>query len=395
MPSPQPAGVLPLALFVSKFEQRWHILFIEKFFGYYDLRTVYILEYVRRQGYEAFIDWLNAHIRDLGVKTIFLDTEFFLGLGLDLILRISREVRIVLVTFDDVALHEVNYINALGCDLVTCADPIAVMKYREKGVRAELFFLENSRKIFDEFSGMAKDIDVLFFGDLTKGGRREFIEGLVSRGVAITVHSPAPGAQLSYRELAHLISKAKIVLNFSRTHTMAGRPEAFVPVGSYLQFKGRVLEAGLANAACVSEYAPSIECMFGNDTIPMFETLDECAAILRNLLDHPMRREELAKRLHDLAMHRFEQTYQVHHLVEVVNSLPSGVRGTPKWIPYRYIATVVKSRFLEVRRPVKAWLIDLMAFLTRAKVYPPYWRCLAILEVLVKFPARVRQFVTS
>jgi Glycosyl transferases group 1 len=382
-------GDPPTALFVSKMEQRWHVLFKEKFARHYDLHTVYILDHVQEQGYVAFVDWLNAYIQKTGSRLVLLDIEFFFGFGIDLILGITKDVKIVLITFDDIALHEMNYINALGCDLVTCGDPLAVLKYREKGASAELIFLENSRRPFDELQGIVKDIDVLFFGDLTKGGRREFIEGLIASGIEVTVHSSAVNTELSYPELAHLISRSKVVLNLSKTHTVMGRPEAFVPVRSFLQFKGRVIEAGLGGAACVSEYAPSIEYLFGNETVLMFRTVEECAEIIRGLLGNPVRLADLSARLRGAVLERFEQAGQVQRLVDVIKNSAPVAKVAPKWIPYRYIVAMAMARFVTVRRPLGVWLRDLSAFVLGAWVYPVHLRLLAVLEVLLEILKRV------
>jgi hypothetical protein len=374
---------LPSALFVSKMEQRWHGLFKEKFSGHYDLHTVYILGHVREQGYVAFVDWLNAYIRGTGSRLVLLDIEFFFGFGIDLILGITKDVRIVLTTFDDIIFHEMNYINALGCDLVTCGDPLAVLKYREKGAHAELLFLENSRRPFDEFQGIVKDIDVLFFGNLTKSGRKEFIEELIANGIEVTVHSSSVNTELSYPELAHLISRSKVVLNLSKTQMVMGRPEAFVPVWSFLQFKGRVIEAGLGGAACVSEYAPSIEYLFGNETVLMFRTVDECTEIIRGLLDNPVRLVDLSARLRGVVLERFEQASQVQRLVDVIENSPPVAKVAPKWIPYRYIVAMAMARFVTVRRPLRVWMRDLLAFVLGAWVYPMHLRLLVVLKVIL------------
>jgi len=366
------------ALFVSKKEQRWHPLFVEKFADHYELRTVYICDHVPVRGYSGFVDWLNGHIEETSATIVFLDIEYGFGFGLDLILRIAKSVRIILTTFDDITFHEINYINALGCDLVTCADPIAVMKYREKRVKASLLFLENSRRMFDEFLGNEKDIDVLFYGWLLKGGRAEFLEKLAATGIAITVHSPGVDAELSYRDLARLISRAKIVLNLSQTDSMVRAPEAFVPVGSYSAFKGRVIEAGLAGAACVSEYAPSIEYMFGQDTVPMFKSAGECSDIIRGMLGNPVRLNELSGRLRETVLEQYEEFRQVGQVVGAIEALVPVSKATPQWIPYRYIALTVAARFQGVGLPLRGWCRDLWDFVFFARVYPLPLRLLAV-----------------
>ena len=49
-------------------------------------------------------------------------------------------------------------------------------------------------------------------------------------------------------------------------------------------FKGRVALAGLYGAACVSEYSPGQEILFGEDEVPHFYTKQECVKILKKLL---------------------------------------------------------------------------------------------------------------
>jgi hypothetical protein len=257
------------------------------------------------------------------------------------------------------------------------------LKYRETGVKAELLFLENSRVPFDEFQETVKDIDVLFFGDLTKSGRRAFIEGLIASGIEVRVHCSAMNGELSYPELAHLISRSKVVLNLSQTHTVMKRPEAFVPVWSFWQFKGRVIEAGLGRAACVSEYAPSIEYLFGNETVLMFRTVEECAEIIRGLLGNPVRLAELSARLREMVLALFEQEGQVQRLVDVIGKSTAAEKMTPKWVPFRYIVAMTMARFLTVRRPLGVWLRDLSAFILGAWVYPVHLRLLAVLAVFL------------
>lgn len=381
-------GRRPSVLFVSKMEQRWHTLFKAKFYNYYDLHIVYIVDHVQEEGYVAFVAWLNDHILNSRATLIFLDIEFFLGFGLDLIRAITSHVRVVLVTFDDIASHEMNYINSLGCDLVTCGDPVAVMKYQEKMVRVEPLFLENSRRFFDEVQGGSKDIEVLFFGDLTKGGRKEFIDSLTASGIKIVIHAPSVDGELAYPDLVRLICRAKVVLNFSKTHAVMGRPEAFVPVSNFLQFKGRVIEAGLGEAACVSEYAPAIECLFGSELVPMFRTVDQCAEIIRGLLNNPVRLTELSGRLRAAVLEKFEEAGQVQRLVVALESLEPAKKEAPGWIPYRYISATARARFLAVRRPMRAWVRDLVSFLVEASVYPLRLRLLVFLEVVFHLSKR-------
>ena len=60
---------------------------------------------------------------------VFFSVDFFYGVDLRFVLGISSGVKKVLLTFDDITLHEFNSITATGCDLVLTADPISVLKY--------------------------------------------------------------------------------------------------------------------------------------------------------------------------------------------------------------------------------------------------------------------------
>lgn len=386
-PSPTAPARIP-TLFISKFPQRWHELFVKKFAGTFAIETFYIHDVIKRHGFKEVVDQLNALVHRQSIWLAFLDIEFYFAFGLDLIEAFPGGTRLVLTAFDDIVLHHVNYINALACDLVLCADPIAVMKYRETGVCAELCFLENSRVLFDQHADAVKDIDVLFFGDLTKGGRKEFLSKIAARGIEITVHAPELQGVLPYAELVRLMARAKIVLNFSQTHDCIDRPETVLPMERALQFKGRILEAGLAKAACVSEYAPSVEHLFGTETVPMFTTADECAQILIDLLTDENRRFELAERLHSETIGCFEETVQVPFLIKTIQGLPARDCRRPKRVPYYYVSLVAKNRFLQGRRPLRGWIRDLLAFLFRAKVYAWHHRWLAILQACASAPAR-------
>ncbi|MCP9447192.1 MAG: glycosyltransferase [Nitrospira sp.] len=361
---------------------------MNKFAGEFSIETVYIHDIVRRNGYEGVADRLNGMVRQQDIWLMFLDVEFYFAFGIDLIQTIPRHVRLVLTAFDDIVLHHVNYVNALACDLVLCADPIAVMKYRETGVAAEVCFLENSRLPFEPHAGAIKDIDVLFFGDLTKGGRKEFLSKIAAQGIAITIHAPELQGVLAYTDLARLMARAKIVLNFSQTHDCTDRPETFLPIERAFQLKGRVLEAGLAKAACVSEYAPSIEYLFGTEAVPMFRTAEECGQMLVSLLTDEDRRIELAERLHAETIRRFEEAVQVPFLIKTIQGLPIRNCRRPKRVPYYYVSLVAKTRFLQGRRPLRAWIKDLLAFLFRANVYAWGQRWLAILQACVSALAR-------
>ena len=88
-------------------------------------------------------------------------------------------------------------------------------------------------------------------------------------------------------ELTKLISKTKIVLNLSKSRTASVQNYASENIYKfYYQMKGKVVEAGLNGAACVSEYSPGLELLFNEEEIPIFYTKEECVKILKKLLNN-------------------------------------------------------------------------------------------------------------
>lgn len=382
------------ALFVSKWPQRWNDLFLAKCRRLYHVEILRIHEHVRRVGYARLADVINARIERCGAEVVLLDIEFYQGFGLDVLTRLTPRAKRVLVTFDDIVFHEFNATNARACDLVLCADPLAVLKYREKNIPAALCLLENSVAPFLAAGRPQKDIDVLFFGDLSKGGRRQFVTELRARGVPVTVHAPEVDGELGYEALAALIARARIVLNLSKTHTIGRPPEAVVPVDAYLQFKGRVVEAALGEALCVSEYAPGVEYLFGTEAVPMFRTIDECAAIVQAFLAAPAALDKAAAELHQTVMTTCEETVQLAQVSDAIERTSTSDRSLPEWVPAAYLRAVAVARFLRVRPGVMATMRDFGAFLTNRQLGSAGARvsaAIALLPEIVKMLLSLRR----
>ena len=88
-------------------------------------------------------------------------------------------------------------------------------------------------------------------------------------------------------KLLNLISKSKIVLNLSKTRSTVLLNYASESVYKfYYQFKGKLMVAGLHGTACVSEYSPGQALLFSEEEVPTFFTKEECAKILKKLLNN-------------------------------------------------------------------------------------------------------------
>ena len=162
---------------------------------------------------------------------------------------------------------------------------MAVLKYNEKGYKA-LFFQFESTKL-NKNNESKKEIDVLFYGHITPD-RKIFLDYIAKEGISLkNVGHEDNITMLPQDELLNLISKSKIVLNFSKTRTAVLLNYSSESIYKfYYLYKGKIIVAGLKGAACVSEYSPGTELLFSKDEVATFFTKEECVKILKKLLNN-------------------------------------------------------------------------------------------------------------
>ena len=170
------------------------------------------------------------------------------------------------MTFDDYELHDINSLTATACDLVVSFCPLSVLKYKEKGFKAYQMILEGDVNIFKNHN-TKKEIDVIFFGGLS-GDRKILIDYIKKEGISVITIGKESGNYATDEELSRLISSSKVVLNLSKSHWGAVRNYPYGKIYEfYYQLKGRVVIAGLCGTACVSEFFPTCDLLFGKNTV--------------------------------------------------------------------------------------------------------------------------------
>ena len=78
-----------------------------------------------------------------------------------------------------------------------------------------------------------------------------------------------------------------MLLNFSKTTW--GKIIIFLGQNIFqnqYQLKGRIVQTGLCNTACVSEYAPHHDLLYKSDELFQFTNKEECFNIMKNLLNN-------------------------------------------------------------------------------------------------------------
>lgn len=344
---------LPRCVLVLAHEHRWeHHLLRKLSLRFSVVAIIHATQTCQRRGYGEFTKYVASVIKEGDVQIVFMCLDFCPAIDVSFIRALPAEAKRVLITFDDILMHEVNAINASACDMVLSGDPVAVLRYKEKCIHAEFMALEASSQVYRN-RHVNRDIDVLFFGSQAKADRRHYLMYLKERGVRVAEVGDGPTTYMEPQELGQYISRAKIVLNFSKTDNLqtdsawfrAYRRVAAAhhPFKWYLQFKGRIIEAALSHTVCVSEDAPAIHLLFPDGEVPVFDCPEECLAILTDLLANDAKRMVMATRLYNRALACYEDSVQMARLAPILMGLP-GRRDRAVAIPHWYYELWIEAR---------------------------------------------------
>ena len=270
-------------LIIFKYAHQWNLNVIDKFSNYYDTEFLYISNFKNRNFTETVND-INNLIKSKNIEIVVFDVDYFRFINFFFIKKINSKKKIIMIG-DDSDQHEFHAITANACDLVLNSDPLAVLKYKEKGYEAFFFHFESSK--LSKNNESKKEIDVLFYGHITPD-RKIFLDYITKEGISLkNVGHEDNITMLPQDELLNLISKSKIVLNLSKTRSTVLLNYASESVYKfYYQFKGKLMVAGLHGTACVSEYSPGQALLFSEEEVPTFFTKEECAKILKKLLNN-------------------------------------------------------------------------------------------------------------
>ena len=270
-------------LIIFKYAHQWNLNVIDKFSNYYDTEFLYISNFKNRNFTETVND-INNLIKSKNIEIVVFDVDYFRFINFFFIKKINSKKKIIMIG-DDSDQHEFHAITANACDLVLNSDPFAVLKYKEKGYEA--FFLHFESSKLSKNNESKKEIDVLFYGHITPD-RKIILDYIAKEGISLkNVGHEDNITLLPQDKLLNLISKSKIVLNLSKTRSTVLLNYASESVYKfYYQFKGKLMVAGLHGTACVSEYSPGQALLFSEEEVPTFFTKEECAKILKKLLNN-------------------------------------------------------------------------------------------------------------
>ena len=330
-------------LIIFKYPHEWNEEVIKKLENNYKVEFLYINE-LKSKYFKGIIDEINVLIKSKDIEITVFDADYYKFINLFFIKEINSKKKI-LITQDDLELHELNAVTASSCDVILSACPLSVLKYKEKGYDSYYFPPENLK--INENNYQKRDYDVIFFGHLTPD-RKEILDYISNAGISVKIlGNEIGGLRLPRDKFLETIKKAKIVLNLSKSRDAKSiRNYSSESIYRFFyQIKGRIWDAGLNGVLCVSEYSPGQELLFENNEIPTFYEKDECVKILKELLNN----EEL------LSMYKNKFLSKVKILSEKFNNFdtiyqaiekPAKKRFIINKVPYWYLRIVAKQILL-------------------------------------------------
>jgi len=319
-------------LILFKYPWHWNKFMINKISKFYDVEHLYV-DKIKDKNFSEITEEINNFIKSKKIEIVFFDVDYFRFINFYFIEKI-KNVKKILMTFDDYELHEINSLTAFACDLVLSFCPLSVLKYKEKGFQAHQMILEGDGNIFKNHN-KKKEIDVLFFGGLSSD-RENILDFIKKNGVSVVTVGKESGNFVSDEELSRIISRSKIVLNLSKSTWGAVRNYPSDKLYEYYyQFKGRVVIAGLCGTACVSEFFPTCDLLFGKNTVPTFYSKEECLNILKKILSDKNILDSHTNKLSSICQNLYEDKKNFTPIFNAIENLkiqkPSFIQ-----IPYWY-----------------------------------------------------------
>ena len=340
-------------LIIFKYAHYWNSNVINKFSNYYDTEFLYISNFKNRNFTETVND-INNLIKSKSIEIVVFDVDYFKFINFFFIEKINSKKKILL-TQDDVGLHELHSVTASACDLVLSCCPLSVLKYKEKGCEAYLSNMEFSK--ISNNNNYKKEIDVLFYGHITPE-RRNILDYIVKEGINLkNIGHEGNVTGLPKDELLKLISKSKIVLELSKSRTSFVKNYASESIYKfYYLYKGKIIVAGLKGAACVAEYSPGTELLFSKDEVATFFTKEECVKILKKLLNNKELLEKYTNKFTSKVYNLYEDKKNFEPIYKAIEK-PNHRRIELIKIPYWYLRISAKQillRNLKLSNLIKA-----------------------------------------
>ena len=334
-------------LILFKASWHWNKFFINKLSKFYEVEYLY-LDQIKKNYLDSTLE-INTFLEDKKIEIVFFDIDYQKLINLFFIRKI-KNVKKVMVTWDDYERHNFNLITASSCDFVVTGCPISTLKYKEIGCPASFMILESDGSFYKDLK-LKKDIDVLFFGKVNKD-RKSFVDFINENGIKIKVVGNNEENRVTDEELVSLICRSKIVINFSKTTwgKIMNIPEKNVFQYQY-QLKGRIVQSGLCGTACISEYAPHHRLLYKEDELLEFSNKKDCVKILKDLINNPEKLLKYSEKFVQKTKNFYEEEKTFRQSYDFLNKIEQTKVDEKlkylKRVPYWYLRICAKQILLK------------------------------------------------
>mgnify|MGYP005643278017 FL=1 len=373
------------ALLIAVNKRWWHEAYIDKLRRFYATANGFYVDSVQG-GYTDIIPAINRLIGAKEVDVVFIDANGLWNVNLFFIQAIKCSKKVLVIT--DIYKHDSDLITASACDVCEIGCPINVLKYQEKGHWAVFSSIISDERIFRQHH-LPKDIDVLYFGS-QRNDRKSYLDYIRDAGVSLTIVEQGDEAYTSDLALARLISRSKIVVNFSKLSFTSVKPKYYFflrvrkgrPFKSEFQLKGRIFLSALCGTAFVTEHAPAHRLVYPDHELYQFRTKEECVNIIEHLLDNPDELKSYTETMHAVTQELYSDKNSFMQVVKAIEESGSTEQKL-NYIPYGYIRRCVNEvvcRNFSVRNIFEAKII-----LTMVRDNNILVKLVVLLEFLAQF----------
>jgi hypothetical protein len=263
----------------------------------FDYRDAYL-----RHGRQALEPSIAKAVEDakseLVVYTQFPSTYAYVRPGFLLALR--RRSRVIGLGFDDEIYFEQAKHFYVHCDAVITTDVQGAERLRSLGIAVHLAQLQQPH-VAAAITGMQEDIPVSFVGEMSKPGRRRYVQALEAAGVPVQDYGyGSRNGPLSDAEVIDVFRRSKINLNFTGTNPPSWILRHYPERSGTGQMKGRPFEIAALGRFCLCEWAPCVEYWFRpGEEIGVFRDATELAATTKRYLEDSALRQRIAAAAHE------------------------------------------------------------------------------------------------
>ena len=102
-------------LIIFKYPSHWNIFVIKKFLKFYDVKHIFLNQI--KKNFSGTIIEINNFIENNKIEIVFFDVDYQKFINYYFLKKI-KNIKKIMLTFDDYERHDLNSITAAGCDLV-------------------------------------------------------------------------------------------------------------------------------------------------------------------------------------------------------------------------------------------------------------------------------------